>query len=87
MDETTKHILDIKERLATIEAVMAEIHKDQKVHSKQSLEARVELESVKADVAEAKTVLNTLRWVVAFVFISAPAAAAAFIKLYNYMGQ
>lgn len=87
MDETTKHILDIKERLATIEAVSHEIRYDLKEHSRASLEMRREVDLVKSDVAEAKTVLNVLRWVVVFTFMTAPAVAAAFLKLYTYLGQ
>lgn len=83
MDENIKHLINVNERLATIETIMNEIRSDLKEHSKASLEMRKDVDQVKADIAEARVTLNTLKWVVGFLFISAPAAAVAFLKLYT----
>ena len=81
--DVIKHIMDVKERLASIEAINEEIRRDLKTHSDASLRMRVEVDLVKAEVAEAKTVLNTIRWVIGIAFLTMPAVAATMLKIYN----
>lgn len=81
--EMMSHVLDIKERLAGIEAMNREIRDDLRVHSEASILMRKEVDKVKADVQEAKIVLRTLKWVAALAFITMPAIAATLLKIYN----
>lgn len=78
-----KHLMDVKERLASIETLNTEIKRDLSVHSEASLQMRAEVDIVKAEVAEAKTVLTTLRWALGAALLTMPAIAATLLKLYN----
>lgn len=77
--------MDIKISIATIQQQNVEMKQDLFDHNESTKETRAELDKVKQDVHEAKTVLTTLKWVIGFVVVSAPAAAAALLKLYNSM--
>jgi len=82
-EEVTSHLLDIKVAIATIQQQNVEMKQDLFEHNESTKETKAELDKVKQDVREAKVVLTTLKWVIGFVIVSAPAAAAALLKLYN----
>lgn len=91
MDEKiVKVLMDIQEGVYRVERQNAilfeqnkELTKDLQEHSRASLEMRQEVNQVKGEVAEAKVVLSTLKWIIGGALVTMPAIAATLLKLYN----
>lgn len=89
-EDIVSHLIDIKQKLASLAEQNVSLKQDLFDHNEATKETRVELDVVKRDVskvkgeiAEARTVINTLRWVIAFAFVTAPGVAAVILKVYN----
>jgi hypothetical protein len=62
-DDILNHLIDIKDRLGSIETLSTGLKDDLKTHVAQSRETRGRVEDIEKEVAQAKGSIKTIKWV------------------------
>lgn len=71
-NEVIEHLMEIKERLATIET---------KIEANEDMKSQVQKNTT--EIVKAKASIKTLRWVFGIMLITVPATLAAAVKIWR----